>query len=163
MFEVKVTYGREIFNVELDGLTCNSVEDVLEAVVEEYNEQHSADEDFVPLTKLSKKDVTIDMDELPEFLRDWDILEKSLYIIQESSYEVDIFEAAYQLGIDFENVEDSYIGEFGSDEEFAENYVEETGYLSRDFPSWIVIDWRATASYIMDDCMEYNGYYFRNY
>lgn len=163
MFEVKVTYGREIFNVELDGLTCNSVEDVLEAVVEEYNEQHSSDEDFVPLTKLSKKDVTIDMDELPEFLRDWDILEKSLYIIQESSYEVDIFEAAYQLGIDFENVEDSYIGEFGSDEEFAENYVEETGYLSRDFPSWIVIDWRATASYIMDDCMEYNGYYFRNY
>lgn len=163
MFEVKVTYGKEIFNVELDGLTCNSLEDVLEAVVEEYNEQHSADEDFVPLTKLSKKDVTIDMDELPEFLRDWDILEKSLYIIQESSYEVDIFEAAYQLGIDFENVEDSYIGEFGSDEEFAENYVEETGYLSRDFPSWIVIDWRATASYLMDDHMEYNGYYFRNY
>ena len=34
MFEVKVTYGREIFNVELDGLTCNSVEDVLEAVVD---------------------------------------------------------------------------------------------------------------------------------
>ena len=60
MFEVKVTYGKEIFNVELDGLTCNSVEDVLEAVVEEYNEQHSADEDFVPLTKLSKKDVTIE-------------------------------------------------------------------------------------------------------
>ena len=163
MFEVKVTYGREIFNVELDGLTCNSVEDVLEAVVEEYNEQHSADEDFVPLTKLSKKDVTIDMDELPEFLRDWDILEKSLYIIQESSYEIDIFEAAYQLGIDFENVEDSYYGVFGSDEEFAEEYVESTGYLSKDFPSWIVIDWAETASSLMDDHLEYNGYYFRNY
>ena len=162
MFEVKVTYGKEIFNVELDGLTCNSVEDVLEAVVEEYNDQHSADEDFVPLTKLSKKDVTIDMDELPEFLRNWDILEKSLYTIQESSFEIDIFEAAYQLGIDFEDVEDYYYSEFGSDEEFAQNYVEETGYLSRDFPSWIVIDWTETASYLMDDFSEYNGYYFRN-
>ena len=162
MFEVKVTYGKEIFNVELDGLTCNSVEDVLEAVVEEYNEQHSADEDFVPLTKLSKNDVKIDMDELPEFLRNWDILEKSLYTIQESSYKIDIFEAAYQLGIDFENVEDSYYDEFRSDEEFARCYVEETGYLSRDFPSWIVIDWERTTSYLMDDFSEYNGYYFRN-
>lgn len=163
MFEVKVTYGKEIFNVELDGLTCNSVEDVLEAVVEEYNDQHSADEDFVPLTKLSKKDVTIDMDELPEFLRDWDILEKSLYIIQESSYDIDVFEAAYQLGIDFEDVEESYYDNFRSDEEFAEEYVRSIGILSRDFPSWIVIDWTETASYLMDDHLEYNGYYFRNY
>lgn len=162
MFEVKVTYGKEIFNVELDGLTCNSVEDVLEAVVEEYNDQHSADEDFVPLTKLSKNDVTIDMDELPEFLRNWDILEKSLYTIQESSFEIDIFEAAYQLGIDFGDVEEYYYGEFRSDEELAEEFVESTGYLSRDFPSWIVIDWTATASYLMDDFSEYNGYYFRN-
>jgi len=163
MFEVKVTYGKEIFNVELDGLTCNSLEDVLEAVVEEYNEQHSADEDFVPLTKLSKKDVKVDMDELPSFLQDWETLEKSLYTIQESHYDIEIFEAAYELGIDFESVEDSYIGEFRSDKEFAENTVEELGYMSKDFPSWIVIDWRATASYLMEDNMEYNGYYFRNY
>ena len=40
--------------------------------------------------------------------------------------------------------EDSYQGEYESGAEFAEQMTSDCGYISRDMPSWVEIDWAAT-------------------
>jgi len=63
---------------------------------------------------------------------------------------------------DLEYFEEAYQGEYGSDEEFAQQLCEDLGELSADFPPYIHIDWEWTAREIMMDYTETNGYYFRN-
>ena len=50
-------------------------------------------------------------------------------------------------------------------EEYCEELITDCGYISRDFPSWIIIDWEATASNVRQDYSEvdYQGrtYLFR--
>ena len=43
-----------------------------------------------------------------------------------------------------ENFEDMYQGQYDSGAEFAEQIATDCGYISRDFPSWIEIDWEKT-------------------
>lgn len=49
-------------------------------------------------------------------------------------------------------------------EEYCESRCIDVGYISRDFPSWIVIDWEATAENMKEDYseVEFNGniYYY---
>ena len=40
--------------------------------------------------------------------------------------------------------EESYQGEYEGGAEFAEQMVSDCGYISRDMPSWVEIDWAAT-------------------
>lgn len=50
-------------------------------------------------------------------------------------------------------------------EEYCEELITDCGYISRDFPSWIIIDWEATANNVRQDYSEvdYQGitYLFR--
>jgi antirestriction protein len=57
---------------------------------------------------------------------------------------------------------DRFQGEHKSDEDFAYQLLEDCGDLPRDLPSYIVIDWEATARNIMFDFMEHDGFYFNN-
>ena len=43
-----------------------------------------------------------------------------------------------------EHFEESYQGQFDSGAEFAEMIASDCGYVSRDMPSWIEIDWQKT-------------------
>ena len=43
-----------------------------------------------------------------------------------------------------EYFEDSYQGEYEGGAEFAEQMTSDCGYISRDMPSWVEIDWAAT-------------------
>ena len=43
-----------------------------------------------------------------------------------------------------DHFEDAYSGEYESGADFAEQIASDCGYISRDFPSWIEIDWQAT-------------------
>ena len=43
-----------------------------------------------------------------------------------------------------ENFEDMYQGQYTGGAEFAEMIATDCGYISRDFPSWIEIDWEKT-------------------
>ena len=43
-----------------------------------------------------------------------------------------------------EHFEDMYQGQFDSGAEFAEMIASDCGYVSRDMPSWIEIDWQKT-------------------
>ena len=43
-----------------------------------------------------------------------------------------------------DHFEDAYSGEYQSGADFAEQLASDCGYISRDFPSWIEIDWVKT-------------------
>ena len=60
------------------------------------------------------------------------------------------------------NVEEAYQGQYNSDEDFVQQLLEDTGWIPKDFPAYIHIDWEWTAREIMMDYFESNGYYFRN-
>jgi antirestriction protein len=61
-----------------------------------------------------------------------------------------------------EEAQEAFAGEFQNDEDFAYQLAEDVGDLPRDLPSYIVIDWEATARNIMFDYFESDGLYFRN-
>jgi len=79
--------------------------------------------------------------------------------IDDSYYEEDVFIAAVECDISFYDVEECYEGEFRSDEEFVENLLDSMGELN--VPSYVHIDWEATARDIMMGYVENDGHYFR--
>jgi len=90
--------------------------------------------------------------------------------IQVSAYDAEIVEAfidcsGYYDSIEemLEKVEESYSGQYCSDEDFAENLLMETDCIPKNLPSYVYIDWEKTARDIMMDYSTSNGYYFRNY
>jgi antirestriction protein len=61
-----------------------------------------------------------------------------------------------------DNCAEVYQGHYNSDEEFTQELVEDVGDIPKDLPCYIHIDWEKTATDIMMDYGEVNGYYFRN-
>ena len=53
-----------------------------------------------------------------------------------------------------EYFEDSYQGEYESGAEFAEQMTSDCGYIRRDIPSWVEIDWAATWENLSYDYTE---------
>jgi antirestriction protein len=74
----------------------------------------------------------------------------------------EMIKAGISCGIAFENIEESYQGQYDSDEEFVQQLIEDTEEGIKDLPSYIHIDWEWTAQDIMMDYCEENGYYFRS-
>ena len=56
---------------------------------------------------------------------------------------VDEFIEDYDVST-IENFEDMYQGEYESGADFAEQLCQDCGYITRELPSWIEIDWQAT-------------------
>lgn len=63
----------------------------------------------------------------------------------------------------YSDAEDSFVGEYISDEEFAENYADELGYLENTEWPYSYIDWERAASDLMMDYWQKNGLYFRSF
>lgn len=64
---------------------------------------------------------------------------------------------------DLRDFNEAYAGEFGSDEEFAENMANEIGAINNDlFWPRNCIDWTRAARELMLNYSEEDGYYFRN-
>lgn len=68
-----------------------------------------------------------------------------------------------EFGIDaIGSFEDAYYGEYGSESEFAEEYVTNR-YTMGHMPSWVVIDWQATwDTQLRYDFAYNNGYVFNS-
>lgn len=64
---------------------------------------------------------------------------------------------------DLQGFEESYSGQFSSDEEFAQDMAEQLGSIDKNltWPNYC-IDWEHAASELMMDYSEQDGYYFRN-
>jgi antirestriction protein len=74
----------------------------------------------------------------------------------------EIVQAAIACDVQLEDIGEAYAGEFSSDEEFTQNLLKETDGLPKDLPTYIHIDWEATARDIMMDYCEDNWHYFRS-
>ena len=73
-----------------------------------------------------------------------------------------MFEAAAELDIAPDMVEELYQGAYDNDEDFAYQLADELGLLPEGY-SWpnSYIDWCAATRDLMMDCGESGGYYFR--
>ena len=72
---------------------------------------------------------------------------------------VDAFVEEFGLS-DVENAEESYVGEYRSEAEFAEEFTTQ----QYDIPSFVVIDWQETfEQYLNDDFTFVDGYVFKNH
>ena len=88
------------------------------------------------------------------------------------TYDIEVYQAYatnFVEGYKMENledwyteVEDSYSGQFDSDEEFAEDLLDSTGDLDRDSLLARYFDIEKFARDLMYDYVELDGYYFRN-
>ncbi len=76
------------------------------------------------------------------------------------NYSEDAVEAYFRIGGYLKDFEEAYQGSHASDSEFAKQLLEDIGDIP-DLPSYVHIDWEATASEIMMDYDEEDGYYFR--
>jgi antirestriction protein len=91
----------------------------------------------------------------PEY---WDYLEA----IEHSYLDAEVFEAAAELDIPFDMVEELYQSQYDSDEDFAYQMADDLGMApdGNDWPS-SYIDWGRAARDLMMDYGESNGHYFR--
>lgn len=101
---------------------------------------------------------------------DFDLLFEFFDKVEDCYLDYEVIEAYAALGsyslsdLDefFENLEEAYQGEYSSDEDFAESFAEELGYIN-DSVQWpyTCIDWQHAARELMYDYNESNGHYFR--
>lgn len=61
-----------------------------------------------------------------------------------------------------EEAEEAYSGDFDSDEDFAMNMAEQTGFEEPSAWPYNCIDWERAARDLMYDYFEVDGHYFRN-
>lgn len=83
--------------------------------------------------------------------------------IKQTHLDPEIVAAGVYLGIDLDNIEEAYQGQYKDDEDFAQELAEEIGAIDNN-ASWpnYCIDWERAARDIMMDYCEHEGYYFRN-
>lgn len=166
-FEIEVNllvapFEGETVTIEIND-SNNTLEDLKQAVVEELNSLKEDDEDFEPVETLEDSDFEINWCNVPDWAQDFDVLEELMPVYYNSSYDIDIFEAAKDCDVSFDNCEEAYSGEFKSDEDFAENMANELGYMD-DTKGWPFnyIDWEFAAKELMYDYCSSNDHYFRN-
>ena len=89
---------------------------------------------------------------------------------EQCGYDTEVIEAFAACGnyrlddIDafFDALEESYSGEFNSDEAFAEDMAEQIGFEQPDAWPYNCIDWERAARDLMFDYYSHNGHYFRS-
>ena len=109
-----------------------------------------------------------DLDEMKEFIETHGEKDFALYyedytrMVDEWSKEVvDSFIEEFELSA-VDRISDAYYGEYESGAEFAEQMVQDCGYIHGDLPYWIEVDWEKTWDNLSYDYTEINGYIFCN-
>ena len=115
-------------------------------------------------TEITEDMCSFDLDVFPEYVkREWDSIEEFANMYYKSSLSLEVFDAANDCGIDFDEIDDLYRGVWDDDEEFTMNLLEDTGQLPKNLPWYIHIDWERTARDIMSDFVDSNCHYFSRY
>ena len=92
-------------------------------------------------------------------------LDEDLYnyvnAIDNTSYDKDVIDAAIDCDVSIDDIDEAYNGSFNSDEDFVEQLLTDIGTIPNNLPSYVHIDWEATARDVMQDYVESSGHYFR--
>jgi len=168
---IAISFNGEEYEMEFT--TGNDFEEsILEFInekIEEINnnaEEINDDGDKVIIDEITEiKDIAwsvADWGEVDEYknLKDIDVLNE---IANENvDQDWDVISAALDADVQISDIDEAYQGEYKDDAEFAEQLCTDIGDIPSNLPSYIYIDWERTASDIMMDYTESNGYYFRN-
>ena len=110
----------------------------------------------------------IDADEMQEFIDEYSHKEFVQYFeeyhqaVEEWDKEiVDSFLEEFDL-CSVDRISDAYHGSWRNGAEFAEQLVQDCGYIERELPYWIEVDWEKTWDNLSYDYTEINGYIFSN-
>ena len=110
----------------------------------------------------------IDADEMQEFIdehgqKDFvEYFEDYQQAVEEWDKEiVDSFIEEFELSA-VDRISDAYHGSWRNGAEFAEQMVQDCGYISGELPYWIEVDWEKTWDNLSYDYTEINGYIFSN-
>lgn len=161
-FDITCAYMGEEFTITLDSSCCTH-DDVLAQLKTEKQERFEQESGEDSDTELLDDFEVTDWDDVPEWAQRFDILEDLMPHYEASNYDIDVFEAAHDCDIPFEDVDEAYQGEYDDDEDFAYRMALETSDFKRGMP-WPLncIDWEYAAKELMYDYSESNGHYFRN-
>ena len=110
----------------------------------------------------------IDTDEMQEFIdehgqKDFvEYFEDYQQAVEEWDKEiVDSFLEEFELSA-VDRICDAYHGSWRNGAEFAEQLVQDCGYINQELPYWIEVDWEKTWDNLSYDYTEINGYIFSN-
>jgi antirestriction protein len=152
--------GRLVFKTfEIDGLTYDEHMEELTAWLEELTEETG---------ELCEECNVADTEDIPsEYVRDYGISPEYFDLqerIENSCLDAEVWIAGVACGIELENIEEAYCGEFSNDVDFAYDYVEQTDMLgeSSEFVS-NYFDYERFARDLMMDHSNDSGHYFRNF
>lgn len=140
-----------------------------------YIRNHFAEADEQsPLDSPREEIMITDYEGFPEALysecMDFDTLFEYFDKAENCGYDEEVIEAFADLGsyklddLDsfFDALEESYQGEYDSDEDFAECFAEELGLINENAQwPYTCIDWKHAARELMYDYYESKGHYFR--
>ena len=135
-----------------EGLATGKLEEETQELLDEYNELYNwSYNDMVDFIKKYGE---------TEFLTYY--VKYNQLVDDYGKYLVDEF--AEEFDVDsVEHFEDIYYGEFENGAEFAEQLCQDCGYITRELPSWIEIDWQKTWDNALSyDYTEINGHIFSN-
>ena len=110
----------------------------------------------------------VDTDEMQEFIDEHGHKDFVLYFedyqqaVEEWDKEiVDSFIEEFELSA-VDRISDAYHGSWRNGAEFAEQLVQDCGYINNELPYWIEVDWEKTWDNLSYDYTEINGYIFSN-
>ena len=110
----------------------------------------------------------IDADEMQEFINEHghknfvEYFEEYHQAVEEFDKEtVDSFLEEFDLS-SVDRISDAYHGSWRNGAEFAEQLVQDCGYINNELPYWIEVDWEKTWDNLSYDYTEINGYIFSN-
>ena len=133
--------------------TCFTDEELALHALEEYLEEgEDRDEMEAFIEAHGHKDFYLYFDEYRAAVKDFD--QETVDAFLNADFDID----------DISRLEDAYYGQYDTEEEFAENFVNECYGLPVDMPSWIAIDWEKTwEDGLSWDYTFYDGYVFCNH
>lgn len=148
----------------------DSAEELNEYIIKHFQE---ADKES-PLDSPREEIMITDYEGFPEALYSESMNFETLYQYfekaDECGYSAEVIEAFADLGnyslsdLDafFDALAESYSGEYSSDEDFAQDLAEQTGFEQPNAWPYNCIDWERAARDLMYDYSESNGHYFRS-
>ena len=135
------------------GLTTGQMEQETQELLDEYNEEYCWEyNDMVDFIKEHSEE---------EFVHHYETYNRLCEDYGQNL--VDEFIEDFDVST-IENFEDMYQGQYNSGADFAEQIASDCGYITRDLPSWIEIDWQKT----WDNALSYDyteligGHIFNN-
>lgn len=154
-FTAQNTKTKDILTSEIDVIDYPSKDEVLEQILEEHETEDSEDWELTD-------DIETDED-IHQNYKDIENIFEYAEAYNESSYDLDVINAAIECGIDFDNIDESYNGKHDDDEDFAQQIAEDIGAIDKN-AGWPnnCIDWEYAAKELMWDYSESDGHYFRN-